>query len=88
MVLVFTHMTGWPWAIAIIWSILAVASTADPAAMFAASLVPRAKTQQPLNPLWCQARATLKPFTWLGRVSTMDRPPEASSLRCLTPTSA
>src|SRR5579875_242954 len=84
----FTQSTGWPRATDIIRAILAARPTREPAATSALSLVPSANTQQPRKPAAAHALATPYPFTWPGRASTTDRPPEASISRRRTPTAA
>src|SRR5215469_6797345 len=82
----FTHRTGSPWTAAIICLTRTIMLTPEPAATLAASLVPRAITQQPRNPAPYHALAIRQPFCWPGNSSTTDRPPEVSIHSRWTPT--
>ena len=62
-------------------------STDDPIATSAASLVPRAMTQQPLKPCLTMSLAALKPLVSPGSVSTMELAPTMLVTTFLTPTS-
>ena len=52
-----THMTGSPWAAAIIRWIRVISPTLEPTATSAVSLVPSASTQQPRKPCRRSCRA-------------------------------
>src|SRR5215216_3608303 len=56
--------------------------------MFAASVVPRASTQHPWYPLARRPRATSSALRWPARRSTIERAPEISLRKSVTPTAA
>ena len=87
-VLTSTHSTGSLPITAIIRSIRRSAGSGAPAAMLAASVVPRASTQQPWKPAARRRVATSSAFSWPASRSTVERAPEISEWKSVTPTAA
>src|SRR3954452_21429864 len=87
-VLTLTHSTGAPSTAVIMRSMRSCSVWVLPWAMSAASVVPRASTQQPLSPPALMWRATSSALSWPLRCSTIDRAPDTWLSVLVTPTRA